>query len=244
MFPGREAALRRWIEQAATLVVMQRTRGRPGGDTPRWVPMRSARRCAATHPSRAASAAKGAERGQRTGRRRQIRPRMAMPPRCDTCGGPGNRFALRRAAPAISSAARRFAPCTPAPTWQLRNNRHAVATACRYGRGDITANAIEGSFDNRQLVSPFNALAFAAHATAARRRRRLVLRRGRRRARFLSPLWDRGAPPLLLAGRPRSCSSSGAPVPLRPLLADASARARRSIGEQGAPHGRIHRRRR
>ena len=56
MFPGREEALRRWVDAGGHLVVMQ-SAWSAEGDTPRWVPMRS------THlrragPARAASAAR------------------------------------------------------------------------------------------------------------------------------------------------------------------------------------------
>src|SRR5204862_2778327 len=55
MFPGREAALRRWIEAGGHLVVMQ-SAWSADGDTPRWVPMRSAHLRRAG-PARASSAA-------------------------------------------------------------------------------------------------------------------------------------------------------------------------------------------
>ena len=41
MFPGREAALQRWVEAGGHLVVLQ-SAWSAEGDTPRWVPMRSA----------------------------------------------------------------------------------------------------------------------------------------------------------------------------------------------------------
>jgi len=105
-----------------------------------------------------------------------------------------------------------------------------MAARVRYGQGDITANAIEGSFDNAVLVSPFNALAFAAM---------LQLREGddvwffdeETRARFLSLLWDRGSPALLLAAAAILLLLWRSGTRFGPLLAD-TARARRSVGEQ------------
>ena len=41
MFPGREAALRRWVDSGGRLVVLQ-SAWSAEGETPRWVPMRSA----------------------------------------------------------------------------------------------------------------------------------------------------------------------------------------------------------
>jgi len=117
-----------------------------------------------------------------------------------------------------------------APTWLLRNSEGAIAARVAYGRGNITANALDGSFDNRALVRDDGVLAFAAM---------LQLREGdavwffdeETRARFLSLLWDHGAPALLLAGAAILLLLWRGGTRFGPLLADVP-RARRSIGEQ------------
>jgi len=117
-----------------------------------------------------------------------------------------------------------------APSWLLRNSEGAVAARVDYGRGDITANALDGSFDNRALVRDDGALAFAAM---------LQLREGdtvwffdeETRARFIALLWDHGAPALLLAGMAILLLLWRSGTRFGPLVAD-TARARRSVGEQ------------
>ena len=63
MFPGREAALRRWVDAGGRLVVLQ-SAWSAEGETPRWVPMRSAplRRDGPAAPASAAAAAASAPR--------------------------------------------------------------------------------------------------------------------------------------------------------------------------------------
>jgi len=227
MFPGREASLRRWIEAGGHLVVLQ-SAWAPDAGTPPWVPMRSAplRR---TGPTGAASAAKAAA-SEPLDRAAFIALLAAGAP-CDDFAEPD------WIAPAFGSA-RRYRLCgepirvlhANAPAWLLRNGEGPVALRVVYGRGDITANALEGSFDNRALVRDDGALAFAAM---------LQLREGdtvwffdeETRARFLSLLWDRGAPALLLAGAAIMLLLWRSGTRFGPLLAD-TARARRSVGEQ------------
>jgi hypothetical protein len=117
-----------------------------------------------------------------------------------------------------------------APTWLLRNSEGAIAARVDYGRGDITANALDGSFDNHALVRDDGALAFAAM---------LQLQAGdtiwffdeETRMRLMSLLWDEGAPALLLAGAAIALLLWRSGTRFGPLLAD-TARARRSVGEQ------------
>jgi hypothetical protein len=220
MFPGREAALRRWIDAGGHLVVLQ-SAWSSAGDTPRWVPMRSAA-LRGDGPDAAASAAVLNE------------DLAALRARAAPCAD----FVEPDWVDAAFGTARRYAVCgTPirvlhagAPTWLLRNSEGAVAARVGYGRGEITANAIEGSFDNGALVRADGALALAAM---------LQLREGNTvwffdeetRASFLSLLWDRGAVPLVLAGFALLLLLWRSGARFGPLLADAS-RARRSVGEQ------------
>lgn len=229
MFPGREAALRRWIDAGGHLVVLQ-SAWSADGDTPRWVPMRSGpvRR---TAPARAASAPATAPAASAP---RDIEGFFALL----AIGGPCDDFVEPEEIDAAFGAARHYRLCgqpirvlhPTAPTWLLRGSEGAVAARISYGRGDITANALDGSFDNRALVRDDGALAFAAM---------LQLREGdtvwffdeETRARLLSLLWDRGAPALVLAGAAMLLLLWRSGTRFGPLLAD-PARARRSVGEQ------------
>ena len=229
MFPGREAALQRWIDGGGHLVVLQ-SAWSAEGDTPPWVPMRSAH-LSVDSPSRAASAAKTQIAASAPSDIAERLERLAKPSPCNAYAEPDE------IDPPFGEPHRYFICGTPirvlhttAPTWLLRSSEGVIAARVRYGQGDITANAIEGSFDNAVLVSPFNALAFAAT---------LQLHEGddvwffdeETRARFLSLLWDRGAPALLLAGAAILLLLWRRGTRFGPLLAD-TARARRSVGEQ------------
>ena len=228
MFPGREAALRAWVEAGGHLVVMQ-SAWSAAGDTPRWVPMRSAplRRDGAARP--ASGAAETAASSPH-----DVGAFFALLAK----SGPCDDFVEPDWIDPAFGAPRRYRVCgepirvlhAGAPTWLIRNSEGAVAARVDYGRGDITANALDGSFDNRALVRDDGALAFAAM---------LQLEEGdvvwffdeETRARFLSLLWDQGAPPLLLAGAALALLLWRSGTRFGPLLADA-ARARRSVGEQ------------
>lgn len=232
MFAGREAALRRWIEQGGHVVALQ-SAWSGDGDTPRWVPIRTA------HLPRR-DAAKGA-----------APPASAtLPP--DSGGTPAEIIAAMLARPAapcgdfvepdwIDSAfgtPRRYRVCgTPirvlrpdAPSWLLAGRDGAVAARVAYGRGEITANAIEGSFDNAALVRDDGALAFAAM---------LQLRPGatvwffddETRAGLLSVVWENGAAALLLAAAAIALLLWRGGTRFGPLVTDPPP-ARRSIGEQ------------
>jgi len=227
MFPGREAALRRWIDAGGHLVVLQ-SAWSAEGDTPRWVPMRSAplRR---DGPARAASAAASAASAPQ-----DIGAFFALLAK----GGPCDDFVEPDWIDPAFGTARHYRLCgrqirvlhAGAPTWLLRSSEGAVAARVGYGRGDITANALDGSFDNRALVRDDGALAFAAM---------LQLREGdtvwffdeETRARLLALLWDHGAPALVLAGAALLLLLWRSGTRFGPLLAD-SARARRSVSEQ------------
>jgi hypothetical protein len=231
MFPGREPALQRWIDAGGHLVIMQSAWSQEG-NTPRWVPMRSApvRRDA----PRGAASSPTASSAAPASTPRDVASFLALLAR----GGPCDDFVEPDWIDAAFATPRHYRLCgqpirvlhAAAPTWLVRNSEGAVAVRVGYGRGDITANALEGSFDNRALVRDDGALALAAM---------LRLHEGdavwffdeETRARLLSLLWDRGAPALLLAGTALLLLLWRGGARFGPLLAD-TARARRSVGEQ------------
>ncbi len=231
MFPGREAALRRWIDEGGHLVVLQ-SAWSTSGDTPRWVPMRSAplprhdgAAAAASAASAAAAEAASAAAAERFG--------MPAPP-----GAPCTDFFEPEQTRGAFGAPRHYRVCgvpmrllrARDSTWLLAGADGPVALRVPYGRGDITANAIEGSFANTALLRGDGALALAAI---------LQLQPGDRvsfvdeetRARFLALLWENGAPALWLAAGAILLLLWRGGARFGPLLADAPT-ARRSIDEQ------------
>lgn len=236
MFPGREAALRRWVDDGGHLVVLQ-SAWSAEADTPRWVPMRSARLPRTDSAEGAASAAARA---------------AASATAASAPGTPADRIAamLAKATARCNDfvepdwidsafgAPRRYRVCgepirvlrPDAPTWLLVGSDGAVAARVGYGRGEITANAIEGSFDNRTLLRDDGALALAA-MLQPRPGEPIWFFDEETRARFLAVLWDNGAAALLLAAAAIALLLWRGGTRFGPLLADAPP-ARRSIGEQ------------
>jgi uncharacterized protein DUF4350 len=258
MFPGREAGLRRWIEAGGHLVVLQ-SAWSAQGDTPDWVPMRSRRprphdgaasatpaasataRVAPAAPAPTASTASTppenaeGERGADANADApaevfaELLPRQ--PGRCPEYAEPA-RLAGAFGAP------RRYRICgspsrvlrADSARWLLAGERGVLAARVPYGRGDISASALEGSLSNNALLRDDGALAFAAL---------LQLKTGDRvwfvdeetRARFLALLWQNGAPALWLAAAATVLLLWRGGARFGPLLAERP-RARRSIGEQ------------
>jgi len=227
MFPGREAALRRWIDEGGHLVVLQ-SAWSADGETPRWVPMQSERAPRRGVPPAAAEDAasepEGAEEIFRAAVARAGRPcgDFVEPDRIRGAFGPVRAYRLCGVAARVLRA--------DAATWLLSGSDGVVAARVPYGRGDITANALEGSFANGSLLRNDGALALAAM---------LQLRPGDRvwfvdeetRAQLAALLWKNGAPALLLGAAALALLLWRGGARFGPLLADATP-ARRSIGEQ------------
>ena len=228
MFPGREAALRRWIEDGGRLVILQ-SAWSAEGEAPSWVPIRSER-----PPRRgglpagandAASAAKEDDDALPAGVKLFLANHcgdFVEPARIQGAFGPVRNYRLCGYAARVLRA--------DAATWLLAGIEGAVAARVPYGRGDITANALNGSFANAALLRYDGALGLAAM---------LQLRPGNRvwfvdeetRAQLAALLWDHGAPALLLGSAALALLLWRGGARFGPLLADA-ATARRSIGEQ------------
>jgi len=225
MFPGRDAALERWVRDGGHLVALQ-SAWSADGDAPPWVPIRSRR-----PPRRdgAASQAASAVPLSVEGQFEEFVRRLAPP--CKVFAEPEGSvgaFGAPRAYRVCGRASRIVRAA--APTWTLAGDDGGVATRASIGRGDITTNAIERSFDNASVVREDGALAFAAM---------LQLHPGDRiwffaeetRTRLSVLLWEHGAPALLLAAAAlalalwRNGARFGPPLARRPL-------ARRSVGEQ------------
>ncbi|HEY3633714.1 MAG TPA: hypothetical protein VGK95_01555, partial [Caldimonas sp.] len=196
------------------------------GDAPPWVPIRSRR---PPHRDGAASQAAAAVPPSLEAQLDEFVRRFAPP--CKVFAEPEGSvgaFGAPRAYRVCGRASRVVSAA--APTWTLAGDDGAVAARVPYGRGDITTNAIERSFDNASVVREDGALAFAAM---------LQLRPGDRlwffaeetRMRLSVLLWEHGAPALLLAAAAlalalwRHGARFGPPIAARPP-------ARRSVGEQ------------
>ncbi len=216
MFPGREPALRRWVADGGHLVVLQ-SAWSAEGETPAWVPMQSGVPKRRAGPPAAAAPAAHASAPVRGRCGDYFEPEgsegaFGAPRHYRVCGAPSR---VLRAEAAV---------------WTLAQGDGAVAARVAYGGGDITTNAIEGSFANGPLLRDDGALALAAM---------LQLRSGETvwffdeetRARFLAVLWDHGAPAILLAATAIALLLWRGGSRFGPLLAERP-RARRSIGEQ------------
>lgn len=222
MFPGRDAALQRWVRDGGRLVALQ-SAWSADGEAPPWVPIRSRRRARGEAASAVAAAAAASD------------PVLAI---SKLMIGPCRRYAEPERSDGAFGSARAYRVCgrtsrtlrAAAPSWQIVADDGAVAVRVALGRGDVTSNAIEGSFENPSIVREDGSLAFAAM---------LQLRPGDQvwflvdetRTPFLAALWEHGAPALVLALAALALALWRGGTRFGPRLLDAPL-ARRSIGEQ------------
>jgi len=223
MFPGREAALQRWVRDGGRLVVLQ-SAWSAEGKSPPWVPIRSSRPPrrgeAASAPSSAASEVESVF---------EIHPLAArMCKRYDEPDAGAGAFGVPRGYRVCGwpTAVLRG----KSPSWQIAGEEGAVALRVALDRGDITSNALEDSFTNVALLQDDGALAFVAMLQLAAGDRVWFLV-DETRAPFLALLWQHGAPAIVLALIALALMLWRGGVRFGPRLIDAPI-ARRSIGEQ------------
>jgi hypothetical protein len=239
MFPGREQALERWVRAGGHLVALQRAWS-ADAQAPAWVqiksstPPRNANNSrsespapdgAASTPSAVVAPPAAAASDALAGIARMIAPPCA-------------RYAEPDASEGAFGAPRSYGVCgwpsrvlrTAAPRWQLVGANGTVAVRVAVGAGDVTSNAIEGSFNNHALLRDDGALAFAAMLQLAPNDRVWFLV-DEARAPLMALLWRHGAPAIALALAALGLALWRSGARFGPRLLDAPL-ARRSIGEQ------------
>jgi len=239
MFPGREQALERWVRAGGHLVALQRAWS-ADGQAPAWVQIKS------SAPSRNADNARSESRaadGAASMPSGVVAP--PAPAASDPFAGiarmvapPCARYAEPDASEGAFGVPRSYGVCgwpsrilrASAPRWQLVGASGAVAVRVVVGAGDVTSNAIEGSFNNRALLREDGALAFAAMLQLAPNDRVWFLV-DEARAPLMALLWQHGAPAIALALAALGLALWRSGARFGPRLLDAPL-ARRSIGEQ------------
>ncbi|MBV9891240.1 MAG: DUF4350 domain-containing protein [Rhizobacter sp.] len=229
MFPGREQALERWVRAGGRLVALQ-SAWSAEAQAPAWVPIKSSRPprrggAASAPPADAATPAEAAASDVLARVARLVEPPCA-------------RFAEPDAGGGAFGAPRTYGVCgwrsrvlrASAARWQIGDVDGAVALRVALGAGDVTSNAIEGSFSNRALLRDDGALAFAAMLQLAPGDRVWFLV-DETRPPLLALLWQHGAPAIALALTALALALWRGGARFGPRLLDAPL-ARRSIGEQ------------
>jgi len=239
MFPGREQALERWVRAGGHLVALQRAWS-ADGQAPAWVQIKS------SAPSRNADNARSESRaadGAASMPSGVVAP--PAPAASDPFAGiarmvapPCARYAEPDASEGAFGVPRSYGVCgwpsrilrASAPRWQLVGASGAVAVRVVVGAGDVTSNAIEGSFNNHALLRDDGALAFAAMLQLAPNDRVWFLV-DEARPPLMALLWQHGAPAIALALAALGLALWRSGARFGPRLLDAPL-ARRSIGEQ------------
>jgi hypothetical protein len=212
MFPGRDDALRHWVEAGGRLVLAENaTFGALA--IPEWVPIRTVE---AARPAAASGPA--------------ARPRLDY---CHVVSEPDTvqpAFALARSYRVCASATSHVRELAATPQWALEDLGGKRMLRVPVGRGSATVSVLRGAFANNGIVADDGALVFAA-ALGLRSGDEVWFVDEEARTPFLRSLWAAAAPALLLAlaafalalwrGGPRFGPLGAEPRP-----------ARRSIGEQ------------
>ena len=219
MFPGREKALRSWVDGGGRLVIIQ-TAWSEGNELPGWLPIHS--RSAPQRRNEPASAP-AAPSG-----RRPAPPFRA----CDLVSEPDDvagAFGSPRSFRVCGFAYRRLSSATPAQ-WRLDRPDGTVMLRVPFGKGSVTWNAIDGSFANQNVARDDSALAFAA-ALELHPGDAVWFVADEARTPLLSLLWSDGTPALLLALLAVTLALWRGAARFGPIVEE-PALARRSIGEQ------------
>jgi len=225
MFPGREQALERWVRDGGHLVALQ---GAWSADAqaPAWVPIKSSRRraAAASAPEIGTSSEAAASAPLAGFARFLAAPcaHYAEPDASEGAFGAPRSYRVCGWRPRVLAAV--------APSWQLVGADGAVAVRVAVGAGDVTSNALEGSFRNDAVLRDDGALAFAAMLQLAPGDRVWFLV-DEARAPLVALLWQHAAPAIALAAIALALALWRSGARFGPRLLDAPL-ARRSIGEQ------------
>jgi hypothetical protein len=215
MFPGRDAALKGWVENGGRLVFAEMPFFREQF-VPDWAPLRNVE-----DTSLAASAAEPAFAAA---------PRR--PERCRVVSEPESvrsAFGQARSFRVCGNAATRLRSLV-APQWSVGDLAGTRMSRVAVGRGSVTVSILRGAFSNRGIVADDGALAFVAA---------LDLHQGddvwfvdeEARSPFLHALWSTGMPALLLGLAAIGLALWRGGPRFGPLAIEAGT-ARRSIGEQ------------
>lgn len=220
MFPGRENALKSWVDDGGRLVIVQ-TAWSEGNQLPGWLPIRS--RSAPQRRNEPASAPPTATAGL-----------WPLPPNgaCDLVSEPDDvagAFGLPRSFRVCGFADRRLSSASAA-LWRLDRPDGTVMLRVPFGKGSVTWNAIDGSFANQNVARDDSALAFAA-ALELHPGDAVWFVADEARTPLLSLLWSDGRPALLLAIAAVALALWRGAARFGPIVEE-PALARRSIGEQ------------
>ena len=218
MFPGRENALKSWVDAGGRLVIVQ-TAWSESKQLPGWLPIHSRSAQRRSEPASAPAAVSG---------RWPPAPFRA----CDLVSEPDDvagAFGLPRSFRVCGFASRRLSSATPA-LWRLDRPDGTVMLRVPFGKGSVTWNAIDGSFANQNVARDDSALAFAA-ALELHPGDEVWFVADEARTPLLRLLWSDGTPALLLAILAVALALWRGAARFGPIVEE-PALARRSIGEQ------------
>jgi hypothetical protein len=222
MFPGRDAPLRRWVEEGGHLVIDDLTLA--DDKLFNWVPIRHV-----TRPG-AASAASAAETRPRRS------PLLTAPPiRSTRCP----ELLESEDLPGAFGPPRKYRVCgsgirtlrTAAPVlWSLNGSNGAEFLRVPVGRGAVTARSGYALFDNQEILRADHALATVA-ALRLKPGDEVWFVNAETRPPLLAVIWNSGAPAVLLGALALGLALWRGAVRFGPRAPNA-ALARRSVAEQ------------
>ena len=219
MFPGRDDALKRWVENGGHLLIAEMPFFREQF-VPDWAPLRNV-----DDPASAASAASEAAATFKD----MTRPRSR---RCRALSEPDAvhaAFGQPRSFRVCGFAATRL-QASVKPLWLIGDAAGTRMARVSLGRGSVTASTVRGAFSSSGIVGDDGALAFVA-ALDLHPGDEVWFVDDETRTPFFHALWSAGMPALLLALAALALALWRGGPRFGPLAVDPGA-ARRSIGEQ------------